>query len=379
MRPIRTFILAALSGAVLTAPALAADAYKVGAAVALSGYLATVDRAWTDGLNIAVDDANKSGGVLGRKISLTADDMQSDPAVAVTVVNKLITSDRVNVLINGCSSAGNAAIAPRVDRAKIPMLLCSILPPKESDQKWAISFLPLPSFEIETRLAYLQKHTSIKKIGILHDPTPYIALELKSAKEEAGKYGLEIVDIEQYQQTDADMTAYITKMKAAGAEAVVKLGVGPTTITTAKAIKQLGLSIPLLSGQEETSSLKPAAEVLGASYIFVAPRLQLVDVLPKGDPSTKAAAEFLKLWQAKFGDRDPSWGSRAWDAFHLVTMAIKKANSTDGAKVMKAIETITGYQGAGGEIDLSATEHHAYTKNPFLLATMANGKMSLLP
>jgi branched-chain amino acid transport system substrate-binding protein len=377
MHSTKALLLAALCGMAVASPVAAAD-YKVGAGVSLSGYLAFIDKAWTDAVNLAADEINKKGGVNGQKITVIAEDMRSEPVEMVTVVRKLMTSERVNVLLNGCSSAGNAAAAPLVDRAKVPMLLCSILPPKPEDQKWAFSFLPLPVFEVEPRLAYLQKNTQVKKIGLLHDPTPYVALQKKAAEELASKYGLEVVDSEQFQQSDADMTAYVTKMVAAGAQAVLKLGVGPSTITAAKAVKQLGLSVPFLSGAEELQTARSVADVLGAQYVFVAPRFQLTDSLPQNDASAKAAAEFLKVWTAKYGDRDPAWASRGWDAMHLVAAAIAKAKSTDGTKVRDALETITGFQGASAEIDLSPNNHNAIIKNPYYLSRFVDGKVRLM-
>src|SRR5690242_9237931 len=111
MRLTTTLTLAALAGAALAEPAAAAD-YKVGAGVSLSGYLAFIDEAWTDALYLAAEEINKKGGVRGAKISVTAEDMRSEPVEMVTVVRKMITAEHVDVLFNGCSSAGNAAAAP---------------------------------------------------------------------------------------------------------------------------------------------------------------------------------------------------------------------------------------------------------------------------
>jgi ABC-type branched-subunit amino acid transport system substrate-binding protein len=377
MHSTKTLLWAALCSVAIASPASAAD-YKVGAGVSLSGYLAFIDKAWTDAVNLAAEEINKKGGVAGQKIVVVAEDMRSEPVEMVTTVRKLITSEKVKVLLNGCSSAGNAAAAPLVDRPKVPMLLCSILPPKPEDQKWAFSFLPLPVFEVEPRLAYLQKSTQVKKIGLLHDPTPYVGLQKKAAEDLAAKYGLQVVDSEQYQQSDADMTAYVTKMMAAGAQAVLKLGVGPSTITAAKAIKQLGLSVPFLSSAEELQTARGAADVLGQQYVFVAPRFQLADSFSPTDASAKPAQDFLKVWKAKYGDRDPSWASRGWDAMNLVAVAVAKAKSTDGTKVLAALETISGYQGASAQIDLSPANHNAIIKNPYFLSHFVDGKVRLV-
>jgi branched-chain amino acid transport system substrate-binding protein len=357
MRVIGRAVCAVSCTLAFSVPAAAQETYKIGASVALSGYLAVIDAPWKDGVVLGAEALNQKAGILGRKVSIVFEDMRAEPAEAVTVVRKMITSEKVGALANGCSSAGNAAIAPLVDQAQIPMLLCSILPAKVEDQKWAFSLLPPPAFEIEPRLAYLQK-SGLQKIGLLFDPTPYAGAQKRSAEELAAKYGVEIVGAEQYKSADADMTAYFLKLRAAGAQAVLKLGIGPSTITAAKAIKQLAMRTPLLSSTDDLSVMHGAADVLGLQFLFVAQRIQVVDLLPKEDSSAKAAAEFLSLWKARYGDRDPTWGSRGWDAFQVLAAAAAKAGSLDGSKVREALETIAGYQGASGELNFSAKSHY---------------------
>jgi branched-chain amino acid transport system substrate-binding protein len=377
MRVIGRAVCAVSCTLAFSVPAAAQETYKIGASVALSGYLAVIDAPWKDGVVLGAEALNQKAGILGRKVSIVFEDMRAEPAEAVTVVRKMITSEKVGALANGCSSAGNAAIAPLVDQAQIPMLLCSILPAKVEDQKWAFSLLPPPAFEIEPRLAYLQK-SGLQKIGLLFDPTPYAGAQKRSAEELAAKYGVEIVGAEQYKSADADMTAYFLKLRAAGAQAVLKLGIGPSTITAAKAIKQLAMRTPLLSSTDDLSVMHGAADVLGLQFLFVAQRIQVVDLLPKEDSSAKAAAEFLSLWKARYGDRDPTWGSRGWDAFQVLAAAAAKAGSLDGSKVREALETIAGYQGASGELNFSAKSHYGVTTNPYSLAQISDRKIKIL-
>lgn len=372
-------LLCAIAGTFAFAGAAGAqETYKIGASVALSGYLAAIDAPWKDGVVLGAESLNQKGGILGRKVNVVVEDMRAEPAEAVTAVRKMIASERVGALANGCSSAGNAAIAPLVDRARIPMMLCSILPPKSEDHKWAFSLLPPPAFEIEPRFAYLQK-SGLRKVGLLFDPTPYAGAQKRKAEELAGKFGLEIVGAEQYKPADAEMTTYFIKLRAAGAQAVLKFGVGPSTITAAKAIKQLAMATPLLSSTDDLSVMREAAGVLGPQFLFVAQRIQVVDLLPQDEASTKAAIEFRSLWRSRFGDRDPTWGSRGWDAFNVVIAAIRKAESFDGAKVRDAIETMTAYQGASGELNFSAQNHYGVTKNPYHLARIESGKIQIVP
>src|SRR5437868_14143510 len=98
------------------AGAQAQDTYKIGMSAGLTGYAATVDRAWRDGVELAVDALNAKGGVLGRKLVVVVEDNKSEPQEAVTVYKKMMSSDGVGIFISGCVSAGNFAAAGMVAR-----------------------------------------------------------------------------------------------------------------------------------------------------------------------------------------------------------------------------------------------------------------------
>src|SRR6478752_4201526 len=198
--------LAALAASLSVTPAGAQDIYKIGISAGLTGYAATVDRGWRDGVEVAAAALNAKGGIMGRKIEVVTEDNKSEPQEAVTVYRKMISSDKADIFLSGCVSAGNFAGAPLTVRAQIPMVLCSILPQNADHVKWAFSTLPPAGFEVSTRLQYLKEKTQIKKIGVLHDPSPYAVLQKNIAEKTAADYGLEIVGIEQYKQDDADLS-----------------------------------------------------------------------------------------------------------------------------------------------------------------------------
>ena len=367
----------AVALAVGMAPAHAQDVYKIGASLGLSGYIASIDSPWKDGAALAIESVNKAGGVLGKKLELVPEDMRSEPAEAVTVARKLINSDKVIAMVNGCSSAGNAAMAPLVARAEVPMMLCSILPPKKEDHKWAFAYIPPPVFDVEIRLAYLKK-VGTTKAGVVYDASPYAGMQKRVFEELAPKYGVTIAGQEQNKTTDADMTAYITKLHAAGADVIVKMGSGSDTITAAKAIKQLGLPLALIASTVDMNLVKGSVEALGTKFMFPAQRTQILDLLPKDDRSLKSTQEFMVLWTAKYGDRDPTWAARGWDAVQTIVAAIRKANSAEGAKVREAIENNLSLSGASGEFTFTADEHLGVRTNPYALATMVDGKIALV-
>jgi ABC-type branched-subunit amino acid transport system substrate-binding protein len=377
-RAIAKCSIAALGLSLLAAAsAQAEDVYKIGMSAGLTGYAATVDRAWRDGVEVAVDALNAKGGILGRKAEVIVEDNRSEPQEAVTAYRKMIGSDNVNVFASGCVSAGNFAAAPLVMKAETPMVLCSILPQQPDQVAWAFTTIPPPRFEVETRLAYLKNKTTIKKIGVLHDPSPYANAQSAAAEKEAADYGLEIVGNEQYKTDDADLSVQIQKMYAAGARAIIKIGLGGTTLTAAKNIKQLGLDMIMLTSLEDIAVFRPVAEVLGDKFFFVASPAQVYDVLPSGALKTEIA-KFLEPWRAKYGDRDPNWAGRGWDAVTLISAATAKAKSADGPKVRDALESIDGFQGTTGVYHFSPTNHQGITENPLLLATIVDGQVKVV-
>jgi len=376
MKLLRTASLAGCLVALGVGQAHAAEVYKIGVSAGLTGYAAAVDRAWRDGLEVAAEHVNSQGGIMGRKVQVMTEDNKSEPQEAVTVYRKMISSDKVDIFISGCVSAGNFAAAQFVVRGQIPMVLCSILPPQPEQVKWAYSLLPPPRFEVEKRYEYLKNSTQIRKAGVLHDPSPYANLQKDIAVKEAPDYGLEVPVVEQYKQDDADLSPQISKMNAAGAKALIKIGLGGSTLTAAKNIKQLGLDMLLLGSVDDLAVFKPAAEVLGEQFMFVAAPSQVYEALPDG-ALKQEIGRFLPLWRAKYADRDPGWAGKAWDALMITAAAVEKAKSFEGPKVRDALETISGFQGTGGVYNFSPTVHQGITQNPFLLATIIGGKVQV--
>ncbi|HTZ77412.1 MAG TPA: ABC transporter substrate-binding protein [Stellaceae bacterium] len=373
MRRLKTVALAMLALVLAALPAAAEEPYKIGISAGLTGYAATVDTAWRDGVEVAVAALNAKGGLLGRKVEVVVEDNHSDPQQAVTVYKKMISSDQVDVFVSGCVSAGNFAAAPMVVKAEIPMVLCSILPNQPDQVHWAFATIPPPRFEVEKRLEYLRDNTQIKKFGVLHDPTPYSNLQNAAAEKEAGNYGLTMVASEQYEQNDADLSVQIAKINAEGGGAILKIGLGGSTLTAAKNIQQLGLNLIMLTSLEDVAVFKPVAQVMGDKFFFVASPSQVYDALP-ASPLKTAIADFLQPWRAKYGDRDPNWAARGWDAVALVTAAAKAANSTKGPAIRDALEKLQNFQGTTGIYNMSPENHYGLTQNPFFLAQIIDGK-----
>jgi branched-chain amino acid transport system substrate-binding protein len=359
----------------------AQEALKVGASLGLTGYGSLTDSHWRDGLETAIAAVNVEGGVLGEKLELVYEDNKSTPQQAVVVYRKMLSEDNVKVFDSGCISAGNFAAAGFVSQAKMPMFLCSILPRQPNEQKWAFSFLPPPKFEVEARYDYLMTKTDIRKIGILADPSPYSMLMRGLAEKEAADYGLTVVANETYQQDDADFSVQIGHINSAGGGAIIMIGQGNAVVTVANNIKHLGLDKMVLLGSiNERDILQSAGKVLETQFLFPSPLIQVaegnLEVIT--NPAARVAAQtFITAFKAKHPDTDTAQAARAWDSILMMVSAIKKANSTDGTALRDAFETLGHYDGAGASYDFSVEQHVGITQNPYVIASVTDGKLMI--
>lgn len=370
-------MLPAVLAVMLAAPvtARAEDTFKVGASLGLTGYASVTDGNWRDGVQLAADQINAKGGILGRKVELIVEDNRSQPQDAVVAYRKMLSSDQVQVFDSGCVSAGNMAAASFVARAQVPMMLCSIMPQRAEEQAWAFSFLPPPTFEMEARYAYLRDHTTIRKVGLLTDPTPYSQLMHGFATKLAGQFGLEVVADESYKQDDSDVNVQLGRMNAAGAGAVVKLGQGGSTVTVAKNIRQLGLDkMLLMASTDDNGIFKEAAQALPDRFFFINSAVQFGDKNLPPDVDRAAIDPFLKPWVAKYGDRDTGQAARGYDSLMIVAKAAAAANTASGAALRNAIQEVAEYKGAGATYQFSPTQHVGITRNPYYVGHFVNGE-----
>jgi branched-chain amino acid transport system substrate-binding protein len=372
-----TFVAAIAAVAALLVVPANADNYVIGSSAGLTGYTAILDGSWVDGVKLAVKHINEKGGVVGKQLKLVVEDNRAEPQEAVNAYRKMLSADHAQVFVSGCLSAGNFAAAPFIIRQKIPMVVCSILPNDPNLVAWMYTLIPNPTYEVDTRLQYIKEHTQVREIAVLYDQSPYANLQAKIANDNAAKFGLRVVASEQFQQSDADFGVVLKKLQAAGARAVLKMGTGPSTITTAKALKDLGVEMPLFTSTDDLAILSQTAKVLGKDLYFVAGQTQVFNSLPDSNPTKKVIAQFVAPWRELYGDRDPFWAGRGYDAMMVLASAIRAANSVDGEKVRDALNNVVDFQGTSGLYNFKA-DHHGVTKNPYVLGQIIDGKVVIV-
>lgn len=354
------------SGGSATTGGSDAGPLKIGMAIGQTGYLAAVDTPFGEGVELAVEELNQSGGLLGHEIELTKVDMASNAAQATTLTNKLINQDRVGVLVVGYTSAATAAIAPIAGTRKVPIVAASVPP---EDPTWVISTLQPVTKTDAVAVDYLANERKISKIAVLYSQTPYGQTAAKAMKQVANEGGLEVVASLGVDTGATDLSPQLSKAQSAGAEAVVDVLTGPVHIVEAKSAATLGLKIPLVMGTDDINTFKKATDAYPNTY-FTAIGVQQYP--HNQDPGIREAdKKFLDVFNRKYGNKvsNVADAARGWDAMMILAEAVKSSEATTGEELRAALESVT-YTGTSSRYAYTPDDHSGQLKTPNPLAIM---------
>ena len=339
--------------------AAAEDSIEVGVAAALTGYLASYDGQFIDGVKLGVEQANAKGGIDNHKINLHVLDDASNATTGVTDTNQLLNQFGVSAMLNGLNSAQNAAIEPILQRAQVPQLVFSILPP---DPQWAFLVNLVNERADALEVDYADRVLHAKKIALVYSQTPYGQGAAKFMTARAKSLGLDVVYAQAIEPSVTDMTPQMAALKASGAEAVLDVLTGAPHIVEGKAAATVGLSVPLVQADDDLPTHKKVAEAY-PNTVFDATAVQLY---PNIDNSaTKAACgAFIDAYtRAGKNMSTISGASFGWDAVRILDKAVTEARSIKGADIHSALEKVA-LQGCNTLYKYTVADHTGQANAP---------------
>ena len=241
----------------------------VGGAISLTGRFAEPAARQVNSIKMWVDEVNGRGGLLGHKINLVLLDDKSDTQTAVKLYEKLITEDKVDVLLAPYSSAITEAVANINERYKMPFVAygASSSPIWEKGRKYIFSIVAVAE-DYQKGSLHLAKQIGVNRIAIIGEDSLFPRQAGIGAKEWANKLGIQVVLQENYPQKQTDFTALLQKIKAAGAEAVISNSYFADAAAQLRQLRELNLNFKLFSSTVG-SSLPNFAEQLGGTAEYV--------------------------------------------------------------------------------------------------------------
>jgi branched-chain amino acid transport system substrate-binding protein len=381
----KTLLRAAAAALTLALPfagtsAMAADPIKVGAVLSVSGPAAFLGEPEQKTLQMYVDQVNAAGGLLGRKLELVVYDDGSEAAKANGFTKRLLDDDKVDVILGATTTGSTMAMVPLVEKAETPLVsLAGGVVIVDPVKKWVFKVPHNDRMAAERVFADLKKR-GLTKIALISETSGFGQSGRKETVAAAPKAGIEIVVDETYGPKDTDVTAQLSKVKAAsGVQAIFVFGLGQGPAIVTKNVAQLELKLPVyqahgvaseefirLSGAAAEGVRLPAAGVL------------VPEQLAANDPQKKVVQDYIAAYGAKYSQPISTFGGHARDAFFIWKGAVEAAGSVDKAKVRDAIEKTKGFVGTGGIVNMSETDHLGLDTAAFHIIEIRDGKWKLI-
>jgi branched-chain amino acid transport system substrate-binding protein len=333
-----TTALALSAALTFAAGPLKAETVKIGVVQGLSGPPAITDfgESYLQGNKLAVKDYEANGGK--HKIELVVYDDEANPQKAVSLVQRLMQSDKVPVIIGTASSGNVLAFAPIMQKAGVPLMAGPSIATNITAQfinetpSYIFRCSMVEKFQIEKMLDWGAK--KFKKIGLVHSTTGYAVFAAKEIQEGLKARNVQLVATESAAPNVSDLTPQLLKMKEAGAELVLNFHESFELIY--RPMAKLDYR-PTIAGNWGLSSLK-VLQIVGQKEIEGTVMGQALDM------SLDTSKQFVARMEKEYGKdfRWPVITALGYDAAQVVLKAIDTAKTLDAKGIRDALEAVDG-------------------------------------
>ena len=358
--------------------AQAAEPLKIGAILSVTGPASFLGAPEARTLEMLVAETNKKGGVMGRQIQLIVKDSGASPEKAISFAKQLIDEEKVFAIIGPSTSGETMKIKSIAEEGKTILLSCAAAEEIVVPVAKYVFKTPQKDRDVVIRIFQEMKKMKISRIGVLSSNTGFGKGGKGQIETLAPQHGITIVANEVYDKAASDLTAEVTKLKAANVEAIVNWSIEPAQAIAIKNARQIGLKVPIFLSHG-FGNIK-YVEIAGAAaegVLFPAGRLLVVDVLPKNHPQKAILVKYTKDYESHYKDEASTFGGHAYDAFIILMKGIEKAKSTDKEAVRTAIENLKGFVGTAGIFNFSPPDHNGLGLDSVEMLTVKKGKFAI--
>jgi urea transport system substrate-binding protein len=335
---------------------------KVGSILDETGPLNIYGTAMADATELAIQDINDNGGVLGRQLELVSYDAQSDNAKYTQYANQAAQRDQVAVLMGGITSASREAVRPVADRTDTLYFYNEQYEGGVCDKN-TFNTGVVPSQQLAALIPYAVKNFGPKLYVVAADYN-YGQISAEWVKRYAEKAGGKVVGTEFIPLESSEFGSVINGLQSSKPDAVISLLVGGNHIAFYRQFASAGLgesmriASPTFGLGNEQVVLSNEAEGITVAF----PYFQELE--------SDANAEFLEMWHAEYGDDYPYVTDSAvavWNGWHLWAKAANAADAVEREAVIEELESGISYDGPGGTVTMDGPSHH-------LIQNIAMGK-----
>ncbi len=324
--------LVAWAAGPLLGPAGAQEPIKLGVVGPHTGPAAYDGLSTLVGARVAAQEINEAGGLLGRKVEIVAADTRGIPAESVSAYKKVVTQDKVVALDCCWFSTSTISTHPTIEELKIPTTNgISFLPDaKQTKLTYLFKFAHTP--RMESRLVdYWVNKLRIKRVAFLARNDDWGRAASGAYQARLKELGGTVLSVDYYTPGEKDFYSYLTKIKALNPEGVNMVDISATAATQVKQMAELGIKAARLGsdGQITDAYIKLAGAAAEGTPLVVR---------YSSDVDTPRNKKFVVAFRAmRNGEEPDQYAQAGYDSIHLQADAIKRAGSTDPAKIREAL------------------------------------------
>lgn len=325
------------------------DTIRIGVFNSLTGGTATFGISSTQGMQMAADEWNARGGLLGKRIELIVEDDQSKPDEAALAVTKLINQNRVVAILGEVASSRTLAGAPIAQKAGIPLITPASTNPKVTqigDYIFRVCYVD--SFQGVVCARFVTQNLGLKRLAILKDIKNDYSVGLADYfKQNIPGLGAEIVSEQSYSEGDTDFRAQITAMKSTNPEGIFIPGYYTEVGLIAKQVREQNINAVLIGGDGWDSPRTPEIGGDAVEGAFFCNHYS-------ADDTSQAVQGFVNRYKERHGYVPDAMAPLSYDAANLMFASIQKAGSVEGAAIRDAIAATRDFPGICGDVTIDA-------------------------
>lgn len=365
-----TSVLAAIGAAVLVYPAQAED-IKIGFPGPITGSLAFLGQHMKWGAELAADEINAAGGVLGGKVSVVMQDSKCSPPDSVAAVERMIAQDEVNVLFGDICSGATLALMPIAERAKLPLIVTISTHPDitakagTGGNPWVFRTVPTDAMMGGT-IAQQVKDAGFKRIAYVAEDTDYGRGGVKIVRETLGD-GVATLGEDYIEKSATEFLSVLTRIRSQKPDAILLFMLDQQLLNFMKQYVQFGLDIPLVGRPALVSGL--VKDLLASGKFDGSWTIYPYYAGYQGE----ANVAFVEAYKKKFGEEPHYAGFEMYDGIKVLAQALQQAGSADPAAIREALAKGT-FASILGDIRFD-DNHQAH--NGVLLLKVKNGVLEV--
>ncbi len=350
----------------------AGDPIKIGIVSPQSGANSRYGAFAWKGAQLAAEEINAAGGVLGRKIVLVNGDSQCAPSEGVSATQRLIRFDHVSMIIGDVCSSVTLAMQPVVESAHVILMNAASSNPEITYRagvggfKWTFRNYPTDELRAAIALQYAVQVKHYQKFAVLSVDSDYGRGAIAFTKKYLSRYKAQILSEDYYKETETDFRPVLTKIKYSGAQAIIMYGQADTTPIIARQMNEM-----MLAGKV---GLVGNGEFANPVTIAAAPKVMegAVEVaawLPEWrNPRSR---KFVSDYERAYDGEVPSVQAYSpWESLHMLAQAVQEAGSVNNDSIRLALTKIR-YNSVMGEVTF---DDHQQAVLPMVLVEDEGGK-----